>query len=815
MVSLSPVAEPWNTGPALPRKRRLAMAARLGAALWGRREARTRPALVAAHLPRFEDRVEILRDARGLAHVYAERERDLYAALGFLQAADRFFQLDLLRHVASARLCEWLGNPRAPARGDELFSGRRVSDLDAFLRPFDFESASHRDLAAMPAAARACVDGFAEGVNAALRAMAGVYPAEYLVAGRVRPWHPADCLLAARASGFAVTLINLENELTFDAVRGHAGDPLAARLYPEAPWEHAPILDRRDEGSLPEPPVHLPSVGSNNWAVAGSRTASGAPLLANDPHVPLIPLPTYWYPVHLECPAYRVQGGCFPGYPAFGFGHNGFLAWGCTTGFRDSWDLFRIHRHREDPARYRTSSGSAAIETHRDARRTRLGRRVELRWESCEHGILYPGWTHADGVDLAVRYVPSDTGRYLAGYLALAASRSVEEQRAALAEMHHGPFDFNHVWAHRDGAIGWQLFGRLPRRRHDGLFVRDAQDPDAQWDGFVPFEAMPRLENPATGYLATANSYTDPDQSDVVATRVHFEPRHRQDQIETRLAATPTHRPEDSMAIQADVLARYAPALRDALLALLAPLRGDDSREDRAIALLATWNGSFDAESSAAAVFYFTRRGLSDRCFLALLGPKVGKRFANGRRALPRLERLLLDPADPLRADIESAAGRSLGALAAEALRAALDRLQQRCGDDPTAWRWGRIQRARLGTLLAEIPWLGRRLRALDAAFPGDDYTIHPSRSLDDGRQLRAFVAASSRFVCDLSRPEEAWFAHSSGPSGDPGSAWHANLSDDWSRFEYFRAALGPADRVPDVVERVVVAAPAARKPAG
>lgn len=787
------------------------MLRRLAAALAGRREARTRPALVSANLPPLLGRLEIVRDARGIAHVYADQERDLYAALGFLQGADRFVLLDLLRHVGAGRLCELIGDLRAPARGDELFAGRRVADLDAFLRPLDFEAASHRDLEKMPTRARACVEAFADGVNAALRAMDGVYPAEYLALGRVRPWHAADCLVAARASGFTVTLITLENELLFDAVLGHAGPELARRVYPEAPWEDAPRLVRRGEGSLPEAPVHLPSGGSNNWAVSGARTASGAPILASDPHVPLVPLPTYWYPVHLECPEYRVQGGCFPGYPAFGYGHNGFLAWGCTTGMRDSWDLVRLHRVPGDPARYRTPTGTGPITAHHERRTTRLGRKVDLRWESCEHGIVYPGWTHDDGTDLAVRYVPSDAGRYVAGYLALAASRTVAEHRAALAEMHEGPFDFNHVFAHRDGAIGWQLFGKVPRRRRDGLFARDAQDPDAQWDGFVPFEDMPHSDGPAAGYLATANSCTDPAQCGPVATLAHFEPRHRQDQIEARLAATPAHRAEDSRALQGDVRASYAPALRDALLALLAPPPAADTREGRACALLAAWDGSFDAASGAAAVFYFTRRALADACYVAVLGPKVGKRFANGRRALPRLEALLLDSADPLRADVEQAAGRPLGALVADALRAAVDRVERHCGADPAAWRWGDIQRARLGTLLAELPRIGARLLALDAPFPGDDYTVNPSRSLDEGVRLRAFVAATSRFVCDLAKPDEGWFAHSSGPSGDPASAWHANLSEPWSRFAYFRSALGPADQVADPVERLVVPAPAPR----
>jgi penicillin amidase len=790
----------------LPRKRRAAMALRLAAALLGRREARTRPALAAGHLPAPRGRLEILRDRRGLPHVYAEHEADLWSAVGWLQAADRFVQLDLIRHLGAGRMCELLGDLRARAGANELFSGRRVADLDAFVRPLDFEAASHSDFEKMPPAARACVEAFAEGVNRALHAMDGVYPAEYLALGRVRPWHPADCLVAARTCGLAVALIPLDNELTFDAVRGGVGDDLARLIYPDAPWADAPRLERRGEGTQPEPPLHLPSAGSNNWAVSARRSASGAPVLANDPHVPLLPLPTYWYPVHLECPSFRVQGGCFPGFPALGFGHNGALAWGVTTGFRDGFDLYRIHRIPGDPARYRTPAGSGALRRHRERRLARFRRSVELAWESCEHGIVYPGWKHHDGVDLALRQVPADVGRFLAGSLALLGAREVEAHRAALAQMNEGPFDFNHVWAHRDGAIGWELYGRLPRRRRDGLFVRDAHDPDAQWEGFLGFDEMPRRLDPAEGFVASANSVVDPAQAARIATRVHFEPRLRQDRIEARLAAAPSHRAEDSMALQADVEAAYAPALRDALVALLAAGAGADTREGRAVAALSAWPGDFGTESSGAAIFFFTQQALCQRVFAALLGPALGRRFAGGRRARPRLQQLLLDPGDPLRPAVERAAGRTLAALAAEALGAALDRLERSAGPE-TEWRWGRIQRARLGTLLAEIPLLGARLRALDAPFPGDDYTVSPARSLDEGRRLRAFVAASSRFVCDLSRPDEAWFAHSSGPSGDPGSAWHANLSGPWARFDYFRSALVPADQVPDVVERVVAQA--------
>jgi len=258
------------------------------------------------------------------------------------------------------------------------------------------------------------------------------------------------------------------------------------------------------------------------------------------------------------------------------------------------------------------------------------------------------------------------------------------------------------------------------------------------------------------------------------------------------------------------VIADYAPPLRDALVLLLARFHGEATREGRAVAALAAWDGSFPIESAAAAIFFFTQKSLSERVAHALLGPRIGPRFANSRRAIPRLQRLLADTADPLRADIEKAAA-PLADLAADALRAALDRIASICGAESDAesnQSWGRIQRARLGTLLAELPRVGARLVALDAPFPGDDYTVSPSRALDEGKRLRSFVGATSRFVCDLARPEEAWFAHSSGPSGDPGSTWHANLSAPWSRFELYRSALWRPGEVPDTVERVVLGPP-------
>lgn len=788
-------------------KRRLASIARVAAGVLRGQRPKTFPALRPENLPPMQGPVQIIRDARGIAHIYAEQEADLYAALGFLQAADRFTQLDLLRHFGAGRLTELIGNPRMPSRSS-FFPGKRLSDLDAFVRPLGFEAASERDYENAPARVRACLEAFAAGVNAALEAMKGVYPIDHLFFGAVFPWRPWDCLVTARACALTVALAPLDIELAFDAVRARLGDEVARDFFPEAPWKQAPAIHT---GPVPEPelPLDTASWGSNNWAVSASRSASGAPLLANDPHVPLFPLPTFWYHAHLECPRYKVQGGSLPGCPVFLYGHNGALAWGVTTAYRDAWDLFRIHRLPEDPSLYRTPQGIGRIEQHSERHTVRLGQDFILTWESCEHGIIYPGWKHHDGVDLALRYVPSDGAAFVDGALNLIEARTVEAHRAALAEMHLGPFDFNHVYAHRDGTIAWEPYGRLVQRRASGLFVRDAHDPTAQWIGYLDFADSPKVRDPLRGFVVTANSFTDPEQSQQISSRTHVEPSYRQHRIERVLASFDRHSVTTFMALQSDIHSDYGVALRDAVCAILAPRYQDQAGvRGSAFRALRAWQGKFETTEVGPTILAYLVRDLTHFCFLGLLGEEVGNRFLRTRRGIPRMHRLLVDEHDPLRRHIEAALHCSWETLLVSSFERTVQRLAAQCGPDPVSWVWGRVHRIRLGILLAELPLVGRFFRVLDDGFPGDLYTVSPSVAIPTAWGLRPVVGASSRFICDLSRPDEAFFAHSSGPSADPTTTYHGSLTRPWRNFEYFRSGLWRPHEIPDPCEQVTLGGP-------
>lgn len=789
--------------PTLP-KRRIAMLGRLVSQVLSQATPLAAPTIERAALSRLRGRLEFVRDANGVAHLYAEEESDLYVGVGYLQALERFVTMDTLRHVASGRLSELFANIRLP-ESVERVGGLSLQDFDGFLRPLGLEQEAKRDFPRLPVEEQRCLESFAQGVNDALVHMNGVYPPEMLFTGKVTPWSAEDCLLAARASALIVSLVPLENELTFDNIRVQEGDAIAQVIYPDAPWENAPDCCTGGDQELPDGPLDPPNMGSNNWAVSGALSRSGAPIVCNDPHVPVLPAPTYWQHVHLECPQYSVQGGMFPGYPGMGFGHNGHIAWGCTTVFRDAWDLTRIQRTGEYGARYQTATGDADIQHHRDTLKTRFGRAREIEWESCRHGVIYPGWCHDDGVALALRFVECDHAAHFSGHRALYRAQTVDETQQALAKLNGGPFDFNMVYGHKEGHIAWEQVGQLPKRAKDGLYIRDSHDPDSEWQGYLAFSENPKMINPDHQFVVTANSDTCPQQFPTIGTRVHCEPRHRQERITALLQQQSAHDWKSMAAIQRDVHAVYAAPLRDMVCEALGQYANTAGLLAEAVTLLGQWDCQFTTSSIGATLFTYIRKQLTLTVCNAVLGEASAKRFAHGQRAIPRIELMMLDADDPLRTLLREKTGRGIEYHVQRSFEQAVNTLSTDWGANVSLWQWGNIHRVKIGSALAEVPILGKPFEAINAPMPGEANTVSPSVTTPEGKGLRMFIGATSRFICDLGKPKEAWFAHSTGPVVDPQCPLYREQADKWHQFSYFRSALWAADKVPNVRERVIL----------
>lgn len=788
----------------LPPKKRLAIIRKLLTTLLSRKTSSGTASLDSRYLPSLWGKLDFVRDINGVAHLYAENEHDLFAAVGYLQGKERFLLVDALRHIGAGRVCEFISGVSLPEKGS-ILPGRGLADIDGFVRPLGFSREADRDFERLTKTEKDNLIAFAAGINGALESMQGVYPPEYLVVGKIRPWRPQDCLLAARASALVVSLLPLENELAFDSVRAAAGDDLARKMYPHAPWHQVPTSYVAGGHLLPDGPIDPPNLGSNNWAVSAEKSSSGYPILANDPHVPLNPAPTYWHHLHLSCPSFDVQGGMFPGFPGFGFGHNAYVSWGCTTGFRDAWDITRIKRTETDSSKYHTPDGVSDIRRCVDQHKGRFSKLKAIEWEECDHGIIYPGWEHHDGTSVALKFADADLAKHFRGYCQFASAKTVEDFQQALALANRGPFDFNIVWAHKDNHIAWEFIGQLPKRTMDGTFVRDSDDQAAAWNDYHNFDFNPRMENPKRGFVCSANSTSDPDPEcyEKIATLVNYEPRYRTERIENFLESKEKHDVQSFMALQNDLQSTFGVPLKEALLPQLNKHEGGGSIYAQALQLFASWNGEFAVDAVGASIFTFTLKQMAKKLFGGLIPGEAGLRFTHGQRAMPRLHEFILDDKDPLRPLVETDLHSTYEALVAESFNAAVDHLAEGFGNDPVQWTWGNILTIKVGTLFGELPFVGKNYVAYEAASAGDSNTVSAAIYIPWGKGLRTIAGSTSRFICDMANPKEAYFAHSTGPSDSPDSPFFSKMANHWGRREYFKSALWSLEEIPEPVERM------------
>ncbi|HET9229156.1 MAG TPA: penicillin acylase family protein, partial [Thermoanaerobaculia bacterium] len=449
-----------------------------------------------AGLPGLNRPVTVLRDPWGIPHIYAETQEDLFFAQGFVAAQDRLFQMELWRRAAEGRMAEILG-PKAVERD-------RVARLIRYRGDMDAEYASYAP------DARQIIESFVRGVNAYIASLDEL-PVEFKLAGfRPEPWTPEVCL--SRVAALGVT-----GYAQLEVFRGilirELGAEAAAELVPpepSVPLEVPPGLDLKDldfkilagfraAGERPSFPARN---GSNNWVVDGTLSATGKPLLANDPHRALA-IPSLRWMVHLVGPGWNVIGAGEPALPGVAAGHNDRVAFGFTIVGIDQQDLYAEETHPEDPNRVRFRDGWVPMRIEKETIKVKGAKPVEVELKFTEHGpVLYED--PAKHRAWALRWVGSEPGT--AGYLAslsLNRARTWPEFLKAL-ERWKVPSE-NLVYADVDGNIGWKVAGLTPVRSGWNGLLPVPGNGNFEWQGFLPAEDLPGAFNPAERFLATAN----------------------------------------------------------------------------------------------------------------------------------------------------------------------------------------------------------------------------------------------------------------------------------------------------------------------
>lgn len=730
--------------------------------------------------------VSIERDANGIPTLRGASRDAVLFGLGFVHAQDRLWQLETHKRIGSGRLAEAFG-PGA-------------LDNDKFLRALGVRRAAAAQWAALGADARGAVLAYTAGINAFLADHLRARPPEFLILGlQPEPWTPEDTLawgimMAWDLGGnWSNELLRMRLALSLPVARidqllpPYPGEkPLPARDYAALYRELKVSGELGQRALLDAPESGVEGVGSNNWVLAGSRTASGKPLLANDPHLKLT-TPALWYFARLEYPGHKAAGATMPGLPLLVMGQNERIAWGLTNTNPDVQDVYLEQLKADDPARYRTPTGWAGFENFSETIRVKGRADVVLQVRATRHGpvisdagtVVVAGLTGKSGgpaYALALRWtaLDADAASIDAG-LAISAAGSVAEFVKA-AEKNVAPMQ-NMVVADVAGSIGFIAAGRVPVRHAandlHGLAPAPGWEARYDWSGFLDPGKTPREIDPPRGWIATANHrITSADYPHYITSEWALP--YRQQRIETLLGAQPKHDKESLRRIQADV---FSPAAQR-LLPWLQKAQPTHALGAAVMQRLASFGGEMRAIDVAPTIFAAWARELTRAVFADEMGGDEMYLRQVGRSDFRAGLEGVLERDDAWWCDDKATpAAETCAALVNRSLDRALDELQQRLGPDMARWHWGAVHLARaehrpFSRVKALAPWFELRV-----ATGGDNYTVNVGRyHLKGDEPYLNEHAASLRAIYDLGNPANSGMMHSSGQSG-------LVLSPDFRRF--------------------------------
>ncbi len=736
--------------------------------------------------------VRIERDGEGVPTIIAQTDDDAAFGLGFVHAQDRLFQMELMRRYAAGRLAEVFGPTALP--------------VDKQMRVLGLYRAAEQEIPFLSDEVKRALGAYAAGVNAFLATRHGALPPEFLLLRFApEPWREADSLAWGKLMALQIDG-NYRGELLRAYLARSISPADLAFLYPEypkgAPTTLAamlPVYNRLALGRLYDalPPAVGPHYASNNWVVDGRHSASGKPLLANDPHL-AFGAPGPWYLARLKTPGDDIAGATAAGVPLVVIGHNEHIAWGFTTTTADVEDLFIEKVDPADPSRYLTPDGNAPFLTRRET-------------------ILVNGTAPAEIVVRATRHGPVLSDVFPAetadpGYvLALSATFLVPDDRSAEAlwEASHatdwpsfksawrnfvGPMQ-NTVYADDRGTIGFIAPGLAPiRKKGDGWMPAPGWTGEYDWDGFIPFDALPSAVNPPSGRFVSANNKIVPDSYPYFLSR-DWDLPNRAERINALLDRNPVQTPATSAAIQADTFSLMAKELAP-LMTRVAPV-GQASRE--AIELLRRWDYHMDRDKVAPLLFTAWLRQFSH----AVLFGRFGDAIAGYWDLRPRVIEAVLTERqdwcdDPKRPGSETCTTRL-----ARSLVAALAELRSAYGDDMANWQWGWAHVAVFpNPVFSRIPVL-RDWFDPSIATPGGYDTLNRGPSIVRGevRPFEQVFGAGLRIITDLASPAYAHMIVTPGQSGNPLSGHFADLLRPWRDFGWLvpgrAAAVSTLDLVP------------------
>ena len=772
----------------MPTKKQLlagAGIAAVGVALVNRRRQRDAYEPVIA-LPGLRETVEIARDRQGIPHIRANSLSDVMFGLGYAMAQDRLWQLDILQRVAIGRLAE--------------IAGEQGLAADKFMLSLGVRRASEAEATRLSDETQEMLASFAAGINAYVTSR-GRWLGPEFVLGRYRPlpWSPAASVSVLKLMGWTLDGF-LEKILLRDRISDAIGEEWAALLFNDdrtlsagdpAVTSAAFATFRAQLAAAREAMEKIAGInttipGSNNWAVSGAHTATGKPLLANDPHL-AFSIPSIWYECHLTAPGLDVAGATIPGVPGVAIGHNDRVAWGITATMLVQTDVYVEEMDPDNRLRYRTEDGWALVDRVVDLIRVKGRADVEEHeTRITRHGPLISGLGEAKDATraLALKWVGQEGADEMTGLLGLMRARSADDLRAACEGIAIPAL--NLVFADTDGRIGYQFVGRAPIRPADcGIRPVPGATGDHEWRGYVPFAELPAVADPPEGWIATANAQIQPEDYPYPLPSVFASP-FRVRRIRQLLDGREGLTLDDMRRMQADVYVLHAEPLRPALVAALDDSDGPWSDTERdALELLRAWDGFAEVDSPGAAIWEVTYQHWMRRVLLARLPADLAddamtKFLGEFHWSLP--DRILAAD-DPGWFPATTRAAEITGAF-----RDAVAWLIGHAGPYPAEWEWGAVHRVTFTHPLAMGGKGPAKVVNLGPIPVGGDCNTVNCAYWTLAKPYDVISGSSYRLLVDLSDPTRDTHAVSCNIVGESGRIRTKHYGDQvlpWSRVRY------------------------------
>ncbi len=726
------------------------------------------------HLKGTKAPVTVLFDELAIPHVFAQNDQDAYFAQGYLTARDRLWQMEFQTHAAAGRVAEIVGE--------------RALELDRYNRRLGMGFGAERAVKAMMAdpRSRESILAYTAGINAYISQLKPAqYPLEYKLLGYApEPWQPINCAYFLKYMSGVLALG--ADDLNMSNVLAKYGLAVTTNLFPDYPSREDPIIPAGTSWDFK--PLQIPSVpanglsataplamrwpeqdptlGSNNWAIGPQKSATGYPILANDPHLALN-LPSIWYQIQLVTPTLNVYGASMPGAPGVIIGFNKQIAWGVTNVGADVLDFYQIKFKDATRRVYWHDNCWKPVVRRVEVVKVKGRANVVDTVLYTHHGpIMYTSgekpFAKNVPVGYAARWIAHDVANDYLTYYLLDRAKNYADYRKALT--YYAAPAQNFVFADAAKDIAITPNGRFPLKWKDqGKFLLDGTNPAHDWHGWIPMEHNPHVKNPVRGFVSSANQ-SSTDLTYPYYINWQFAPSERGRRINQRLTTLQRATPDSLRQLQNDNLNLRAANALPVFLPYVQP-KGLSSNQIKALSIIKSWRYKQDITEIGPTIFAEWSRQLMDALWKDEFESTdtLSMRYPSFDRTL----QLAQDEPDARWFDNTSTPAReTIADVVTQSFRSAVDSLVRRHGSVGAAWQWGPHK----ATKIAHLARLDA-LSALNVQIGGGNGIVNATTDR---------TGPSWRMVVALGPQPKAYGVYPGGQSGNPGSPYYLNMLETW-----------------------------------